>query len=394
MRLTIDIDERCFEVETPDGVVHRQEAGFTAEDPMVRLPPDFRRVSYDTDDRLLTLTPQVGDPFEVEVFDGGDQRERRAGRHTIYLDQNKWILLGRAVHAQGLVPRAELSAAKELIHLAETQQVILPLSSGHLIEIARADGPWRSNLAPIMVRLSRGWLLRDPLLVRRTELGAMFQQRAGLPPGAANDVVTLDPAQLYAEAVGERPTKDHGLPAEMQVLADTLATTTAIFAVLLEDEVTHSERGYEMASAWAEAHHTLAIELRTNTRARSRSRDVTRAMFLSDLGADLAEAVAASDMRMRDFDTWLADEAEQDLQNAPYLGRMRDVIHFRLRNSEETWEPNDLIDMNYLPLAAAYTDYVVAENQTRHYLLRAQRTRTGGAKVMSSIAQLVDDLRE
>jgi hypothetical protein len=391
-RLTIDVDARSYEIETTDGVVHRQEMARPGKDPTPELPRDFRRVSYDTAERTLTLLPPNGDPLVVEVFDGGDQSQRRAGRPVVYLDQNKWVLLGRAIHSPSKVPPSELPAAKELIWHAEQQRVILPLSSGHYIETARVDRSWRQNLAPLMVRLSRGWLMRDPLLVRRAELRAMFRERVGAPVEPAVAVITLDPSQAYGKPIDVAPLGEPGWPKELRLLTETLAAVTATFAVLVEDEVTHSEAGYEVARRWAESHQPLAEELRTNTRARELPRDLTRMRFLTDLAPDLAEVAAASGMSMERFQVWCAKDAEGDLQKLPYLGRMRDVIHFRLRNAGDRWEPNDLVDMMYLPCAAAYADFVVAENKTRDYLLRAQRTRSDGALVVSSIAQLMERL--
>ena len=140
------------------------------------------------------------------------------------------------------------------------------------------------------------------------------------------------------------------------------------------------------------AYQTLAGELGSNLRARQMSRDVTRAQFIGDLGHELPQAVSASGMTPEQFETWLLEQSEDDIATLPFVGRMRDVMHFRLRNPTEAWEANDLVDMMYLPCATAYADYVVAENQTRHYLQRAQRTRTDGAEVMSTLTELVDHL--
>ncbi len=95
---------------------------------------------------------------------------------------------------------------------------------------------------------------------------------------------------------------------------------------------------------------------------------------------------------LEDFHTWMLETADDDLTKLAYVGRNRDVIHLRLCNSNDQWKANDLIDMNYLPCAAAYADYIVAERKTIDYLRRAERGRTGGAVTSSSLAQLFEHL--
>src|SRR5260370_39338839 len=87
-RITIDNDARAFEIETQDGITHREEAAFPSEDPTLGLPADFRRLTYDPAERTVTLVPPSGPEVVLEDFDGSDQQQRRAGRPTIYLDQN------------------------------------------------------------------------------------------------------------------------------------------------------------------------------------------------------------------------------------------------------------------------------------------------------------------
>lgn len=194
-RLTIDNDANCVEVETTAGVVHRASAGALAE-ASISLPPDFRRITFVPAERALILKTPSGEELVVEVLDGQPHRERRAGRPVVYLDQNHWVTLARSLHSPERVSDHEVEAARELIRLARGGRVILPLSSGHMIETARSDRTWRQHLAPLMVALSHGWLMRDPLLVRRSELGAIFAARAGRESLAAPAVITLDSRQL------------------------------------------------------------------------------------------------------------------------------------------------------------------------------------------------------
>jgi hypothetical protein len=391
-RITLDNEARRFEVEMTDGSVHQQEDAFPAEDSTLALPRDFRQVTFDTGARTLTLTPPDGAPLlVVEVHDNDDQMVRRSGRPVVYLDQNQWIQLGRALNSPQTVSAPELSAAKELLELAQRQRVILPVSSGHMVETTQTDRAWRKQLGPLMVELSRGWLMRDPLRVRRAELIWMFSRRTGGPEISVGDVITLDPAELTADDLASRGSDPELLPA-FQRLSNTMSAITSIFAVLIEDERLHSELARELAARWATAHYDLAQHLKSSGMAKTHYRKATLRMFLSDLLLDVAHAVLANRRGLESLEAWVSDLADDDLAQLPYLGRSRDVIHLRLCNPDDRWKPNDLIDMLFLPCAAAYADFVVGEKKTIDYLVRAERTRSGGAVLVSSLAGLVDRL--
>ena len=64
------------------------------------------------------------------------------------------------------------------------------------------------------------------------------------------------------------------------------------------------------------------------------------------------------------------------LAELPYLGRAREVTHYRLMNAQDAWEANDLDDLHHLACAAGYADIVVGEKKF-HYLQRAERAPPG-----------------
>jgi hypothetical protein len=389
-RFTIDNDTRAFEVELVDGTVHRQNDAFPAEDASLRIPADFRRVTFDTRTHTLELVAPSGDSIVLEVYANDDQALRRDGRPVIYLDQNHWIQLGRSMHAPQRVPSPELGPARELIRLAEQRRVILPVSSGHMIETTQTDSTWRERLAPLMVKLSRGWLMRDPLRVRRAELRWMFSRHAAgeVPVGA---VITLNPGELSSEDLEPLAPADD-LPPAMQYLANTMSAVTAIFGALLDDELLNSQLAAERSSQWATAHYEFAQHLKSSGLAREHYRQATLAMFLSDLTLDIAHAAATRGTTLAGLQTWVTELADDELALLPYVGRSREVIHLRLCNARDAWKANDLIDMLFLPCAAAYCDFVVGEKKTIDYLVRAERSRSDGAVLVSSLAALVDRL--
>lgn len=376
-----------YEVETSDGVVRRQVQDVSP----IPLPQHFRKVTFAAAEHTMTMTTLSGDDLTVEVFDDDDQRERIAGRPVVYLDQNKWVRLAQSVHSPEKLVDAEVTAAHELIRLAKSHRVILPLSSGHLIETCPTDRAWRVHMAELMISLSRGWLMSDPLLVRSAELLSLFAKRSGGPAAPVGDVITLNPFELFGDRLDDSPGATD-LPEAIRRLPVILSAVAAVFSVLVEDEGIRSEEGVERSRAWAKSHHELAKELKTNAKARALARDVTRLRFLSDLSLDLDHAADGSGLAREAIWEWLTDQAESDLATLPYLGRMREVIHLRLMDAGDEWDGNDLVDMMYLPCAAAYADFVVGEKKALHYLNRACRGRSDGAVLLTSLSELMERL--
>ncbi len=293
--MTFNTTDGFYEVELVDGRVLRQ-----ATVSATPLPQEFRRVTYNCTERTMKLVPASGDAFVVDVFDRASQPTRSAGRPVIYLDQNQWIQLARAVHSPHLLNDDNQRAAERLIGLAAAGEVILPLSSGHMIETAQVNGNWRRRLAPIMVRLSRGWVMRDPLVIRVDELRSMFTRRMGGEDSPIADVFTLDLSQLFAEPDDE-PVIKHPDPdaSPVEQLPVMLSAVTAIHAMLLEDDRLHSAEGAQRAAKWAAAHQSLAAELASKRLSERDFRQATLAMYLSDLQGEIAECAHDAEMPAR-----------------------------------------------------------------------------------------------
>lgn len=387
--MTIDYDRDELVLKTIDGREILRRGG-TRPSSRPEGPFDFKRVTFRPGDLVATMVTQWDAELAAEVFDHDDQHARRAGRPVVYLDQNKWIQISMALHRPERVHTPELGPTRRLIDLAHGNEVILPISSGHWIETGPIYGERRTRLAAEMVGLSRGWLMRDPLLVRASELSTLFgsQRQASIAP-SADEVFTLDPRQLHAGLSTRYEERHPNLPAQVVELVHTLSGASAAFAVLLENERTHSPEGIAAATRWATLHQRFAEHLARESATRPHVRALTLHRFLADLGRDLPQAAHDAGLTPGDFAAWLRSQADADIAQLPYLGRERDVIHLRLLNAQDRWERNDLIDMLFLPCAGGYADYVVCENQTADYLRRVARGRPAAAAVCASINELV-----
>lgn len=388
---TMDYTDGHIEIRATDGLVFR----FQKPDWPASLGPaakDFARAVFHPADSLLTLVTPSGVSLEIETLEGDDAGQQINGRAVVYLDQNIWVQIAQAVHSPGKVPKTELEPTRRLIELVTDRRLILPLSAGHAIEIEPLGGKWRTELALEMVRLSRGWVMFDPLRVRRNELDDLIRTLDVESNSArANPVFTLDTRTFFAEeAEPYRPTGTD-LPPEAVFLIQALSGVQSLLATLLEDSST-PRGGIAESTQWASAHEALAGSLAADPKARFRLRSITLLAFLSDLGDDLLRALQEHSVTPPRFQEWVDARADGEIARLPYLGRMREVVHRRLANSQTAWGVNDLIDVPFLSCAAGYADYVVCEKHLAHHLKGVGHNLSGGAKVYSRCAPLIEDL--
>ena len=113
------------------------------------------RMVYSFADHALTLTTPGGERATMEVEPPGGTAQR-AGRRVIYLDQGHWSTLARRVYDPGSIAHQDGVAADKLIGWARDRRIILPLSSGHVIETTPLYGIKRQRLALVMLQLSCG----------------------------------------------------------------------------------------------------------------------------------------------------------------------------------------------------------------------------------------------
>ncbi len=387
--LSIDYERHELRVEADDGRVIVE----AARAPRPDGPLDFKSVTFRPHDLELEMVVPSGTKLEVEVFDQDDQEQRRSGRPIVYLDQNKWVQVAQATYAPEKVSPRELGPTLRLVGLSRSRRVLLPISSGHWIETGSLDGRQRAHLATVMVGLSRGWVMRDPLRVASSEMTTLFGPEPPGAPDPGEPVFTLEARALFAEPPPKYVPRDRGLPPDLAESIDTLSGVQSILAVLLEDERNRDRAGVERAQRWAGAHQAFAIQLAQDRLSEHERRRRTLEAFIGDLGHGLTEVARAHGVEKADFETWVDERAEHDLRRLPYVGRRREITHARLGNAEDRWNDHDLIDMLYLPCAAEYGDYVVCEKKTAHYLRRTARDRLSSGAVVTSFEDLVAALK-
>ena len=120
--------------------------------------------------RALIATTVSGEEFGFEMPLAADQGDAES-RVSVYLDQKDWSQLARTLSYPNAASGQDLADAEQLALWVESRDVILPLSSGHYYETTKwTVAERRLPVGLTMLRLSRGWQMRDPLQVRRNEL--------------------------------------------------------------------------------------------------------------------------------------------------------------------------------------------------------------------------------
>lgn len=83
---------------------------------------------------------------------------------------------------------------------------------------------------------------------------------------------------------------------------------------------------------------------------------------------------------------------EREILRMPYTGRLLELTYERFRNPEDKWKPSDLIDMQFLCLAAGYADIVVGERKMSELIGRANSRLPAAAFVCRTLSAAVQQL--
>lgn len=337
----------------------------------------------------FSLRTTRGDDIVLDIPAPTDLAPIR-GRPTIYLDQNHWSTLTNTIYEPERVPNEdERAAASQLIELATSRRVVLPMSSAHMSETCKqVDFEYRYRRAVTIARLSAGWQLRDPLDIRRFELRQAFMtryRRRCLLPSAA---ITLEPNAIHSGRDGEKLRVDSGLPPYAQWVVYVQACFGGIVDAMLDTE----HLPVPPATGWVAGFQEFSSFLKDNPTGKEMKRHRTRAKFIADLGRELPEEAHRAGITPDDMSDWALNHSEEDLRHMPALGLFREVMHEKLCDGRLQWMPNDLFDMMYLATAAGYCDHLVAERAHASHISNGLRRQAQGGCVLRTLRGLIDQL--
>ncbi|SDL90499.1 hypothetical protein SAMN04488593_2115 [Microbacterium azadirachtae] len=309
----------------------------------------------------------------------------------MYLDQNQWSTIGKALFAPHRVADpAERRAAVQLLTMAEAGQVIMPMSAAHLSETASwSNDVGRLELARTILAGSRGWQMRDVLAVRADEFRSTLATFAGLAARPVRPVVTVAPfAALGAGVRGSvrEATVPPEIPDEWRMGYLSTLSNLVYAACLLDREST--PRG--SLSGWLHRVQGFSLWLESErNRSKVERRRSARLFAAADMRTELARAAAGIGATPDQTNRWVERAWDSDDLGAPGISFFRSVMVDKMLAGAR-WEANDLTDLMYLCTAAGYADHVVGERRTIGLLGQTVRRLGASVRLHTKLASVVD----
>lgn len=281
----------------------------------------------------------------------------------IFLDQNHWIYLAKAVWGKAHKP-SHKSIPTMLLSQLERDTIRLPLGVIHLIEHLRDEQPdRRQRLAAVFERFSRGWFIASwadilPLEISRAIIKT-FDPRHVLP-----EPTVFGRGFLFGVSADMRNTLPQGWAAEnLEKLGWISAQPGALFDLLnypnepnrIHQKQQINELGYQYALA---AENLRAIR---KPYAKDMHRQAQFAGYMYGFQDQLRTALASIGRTLDDFIALGLDGLMQFWSQVPSLDVDCELTLYRDRQWPRKVQANDVRDIGHLALAIAYSDVVVVE---------------------------------
>lgn len=325
----------------------------------------------------------------------------------MWLDQNKWIDLARAAKGD---PRGEryadvLDVARAL---AEAGSVSFPLDAGRYMETAkRADWTSRQELAATMAELSRFHAIAPPSVVVPAEIDAALHARFGVPdPPRTAQVFGVGAGHAFGGGIDTagrlRLPEGAVVPPGWRTAMDSAMQQVLEHALLtgpppeMQASAEHQQLLARMTQDHQFAEGRADLARRLAEQGYDKKDKLDRAMLageLVDILAPVNDALARAGIDPDRFiDALGRDGLTAFIRDLPTRAVTVDLLRDKHAQGQQKWEPNDLNDVVYLPVAAVHCDVVVTERQWTNRLTRAGVPRRHGTVVLSDLTDLTDVL--
>lgn len=320
------------------------------------------------------------DSFEVQVGSVRNPAPVR-DRPVIYLDQNHWSTISKALHAPNRIRRPEERwAAVTLLRMALAGRVILPISAAHMSETsAWTNDEARYELALTILGGAGGWQMRDPLEIRAAEFRTAIADFSGFPRGVMPSVFTLEPyAALDTDrrSAKEEPYLDKIPGRWLYAYRATLSNVVFVSCMLGQDFTPRSSLGDWLARVQGFA-DWIANERGRTKEQRRRSAEV---FAFADVQKEVTTAAFERGATPAEMSKWVMGTWDSASLGGPAISLFRSVMIDKFLAGNR-WEDNDLTDLMYLCTAAGYADHVVGERRTIALLEQSKR-RIGSKAVL------------
>ncbi|MDR1428534.1 MAG: hypothetical protein LBJ08_12405 [Bifidobacteriaceae bacterium] len=249
-----------------------------------RFESHFASIALLPEMNMAVFVPQNGERFVVELPTVNDNAPLR-GRPVVYLDQGIWSRIATALWRPEKLDDQEVVAARWLKELADRRLVVVPFSSGNLIETSHwRDTERRRQLVLCIAGMSRGWQMLDPLTMRANEMRNGLAQYYGKHPASHTPPWTLRPNASFDSVAEGTAVPDVGANPEVQLMFEAAASTHTFFDTLLAEE---SMQRLDSAVGWAEVWNEFCAVMRAGDRSQNKVEQGVRLRFLLDLIREL-----------------------------------------------------------------------------------------------------------
>jgi hypothetical protein len=315
----------------------------------------------------------------------------------VYLDQNHWVYLSKALNGAAR-SQAEADAARMILASVQAGQASYLLSTAHLHETwkrRRADS--RLPLARTMALISKHHAIAPPWQLLPAELDRTLHARFGRPAHPL-------PLQPFGRGLahlsgGKAPALDPELVNALRELHPVLTDqdiTDVIDALLLSGPDADLPFGdiklppLHVAEEFAEAQQAQ-LDLFADSDQDERRRGVS-AIMLRDIVKPLQEATVRAGVTIDEVLALGADGLTDFMLDLPSRAGLLELTWQQHANSDTRWEANDLNDLVFLSVAVGYCDIVVTERRWQHMFNRSPIGKRPGTLVLSRLADLPEAL--
>jgi len=309
------------------------------------------------------------------------------GRPSVYLDQNRWRTVADVLHDPARVKDPdELRAAQDLIGLASDGGIVLPLSTGHLLETAGLHGDQRYEVGLAMAHLAAGWQIRNPLDLWQHEVELSIRRHLGLMENAPvlHPIVT-EPGALFGRDTSLGITDE---TPDLDKFMAMLTMPSVILDVLIEPQ----RMPKNPLTKWVTHHAAITAQIHAEHLPKEQRRRLARRRYWNEnIGYYTAAYRRLS--YAADFPTFSDSELARLFAGSRMVGLVSELFIRRFIDHMSKWGRNDLVDMFHLSSAAGYADYMCAEAHTGTQLRDAQRALGRPETVFTTLNDLVTAVR-
>ncbi|MFD1986238.1 hypothetical protein ACFSOZ_27715 [Mesorhizobium newzealandense] len=313
---------------------------------------------------------------------------------TVYLDQNQWIALARAVKRPEDHP-ALRSLPRRIREEVDAGRLRIPLTFANVYETHKINDPERrSDLAIVQAFLSQGTVFRGRRRRREVEIGQIIASLVQLPPSVLADDWFL--SRIFFEGAAESDVICQEVGVSERVVESIRSRPAeSLYDYLVGTPDAVRTEAVKKFSAESERLRAMVEERRQKHAAENlamRRRIYSALMMIDDIDLILrvANEVGAPWKQIADIGS---SNARRIMNEVPTYHIEREIA-VRLEAQTRPIEENDFRDMQTFCTVIPYADLIVGENQFVNLARQArldEKYDTRMATSLSALDQALDD---